>query len=74
VGGVKLTKWEYKIIDSWEAPVDRSSDKFRNLPNNNELTEYLNKIGNEEWELVSVIPYETEGGVRNFKAFFKKEL
>jgi hypothetical protein len=65
-----MTKWEYKVIDSYEAP--RAQGK--SIPENKEITEYLNPIGKDGWELVSVMRTNTDGSLLSFKAFFKREL
>lgn len=65
-----MKQWEYKIIDNTEAPRDSRG----NFPDNDELTDYFNILGEQWWELVSVLPYDAEGGIHRFRIFFKRSI
>ncbi len=64
-----MSKWEYNIIDSLEAQYDRTKHRF---PTNTELIEYLNLLGKEEWEVISVTKDSGDG--RWFKLFLKRPI
>lgn len=63
-----MTTWEYKIIDA--------SGEFRmggntRIMETDKVTEALNKLGSEEWELISV-RYDDDGMIH--RAIFKRQL
>jgi hypothetical protein len=63
-------KWEYKIY-SWKQPNSLMFQSAGAIPAD-EITEALNKLGNEGWEAVSVFPIAMGGGATNMVGILLK--
>jgi hypothetical protein len=58
------TRWEYKIIDIWEADL-HSGDK---------PAQTLSEAGAEGWEVISVVPWQRDNGTSNLIYTLRREL
>lgn len=62
-------KWEYRIVDSHEVPGVDFSDKR----NRQDITDYLNRLGQEGWEIINLDMTESQA-LFNFFGVAKREL
>jgi hypothetical protein len=62
-------KWEYCVVDSHEVPGVNFTDK-RNKP---DITAYLNRLGQEGWEIINLDMTESQAHF-NFFGVAKREL
>lgn len=52
-------------LKKWEYNIERTERNY--VPD-------INKLGKEGWELVCVVPIQSEIGWQDYKFFFKREL
>jgi hypothetical protein len=64
-----MKKWEYKIIDTKEAP----GGGFLTGKSPNAIEDYLNKLGEQGWEIVNFDALEFQGHRLNFLGVAKRE-
>jgi len=62
-------KWEYCIVDSHEVPCVNFSDTRKKQ----DIVEYLNRLGQEGWEIFSLDMTESQA-LFNFFGVAKREL
>lgn len=72
-----MTTWEYKIVDSADVPPGTAGQmrSFRlNVPERGRdaVEAYLNQLGAEGWEIIS-IAYPTPDGSERFVGIAKRE-
>ena len=65
-----MPKWEYRILDSQDV---EGEGLFGEKRSKKDIEEYLNKLGKQGWEVVSMDVSETEERI-NFVGVAKREL
>ncbi len=82
---VVMQTWEYKILYSW-AKITRKGElnldwnweieaQGKTLKGFTHITEYMNELGSQGWELIAAIPINWAGGETwAFQMFFKRPM
>ena len=65
-----MPKWEYRILDSQDV---EGEGLFGEKRSKKDIEEYLNKLGRQGWEVVSMDVSEAEERI-NFVGVAKREL
>ncbi len=62
-------KWEYRVVDSHEIP----GVNFTEARKKSDIVEYLNRLGQEGWEIINLDMTESQA-MFNFFGVAKREL
>jgi len=62
-------KWEYCVVDSHEVP----GVNFGEARNKSDIVDYLNRLGQEGWEIINLDMTESQA-LFNFFGVAKREL
>jgi hypothetical protein len=80
-----MQTWEYKILYSWSEEAKKEElgldwvwkiyAKRKTFEDFSQITEYMNELGRQGWELIAVMPINWAGGETNaFQMFFKRPI
>lgn len=80
-----MQTWEYKILYAWSKEIKKGELKLdwewrievegKTLKGFSQITKYMNELGSQGWELLTVMPINWVGGETNaFQMFLKRPM